>query len=188
MSTTAMQSQNATTTWQIDPAHTEVGFEVKHMMFAKVRGRFDAVEGTVVLVPESDFGSSSVHVVMDAASIHTGQAQRDEHLRSPDFLDAERFPNLRFKSLAVRRNADGSIALTGELTIRDVTKSVDLVVAESGRAIDPWGQERVGFSASATIDRREFGLTWNQALETGGILVGNDVRITIEAQAVLQDA
>lgn len=186
MSTTAVSTPSAATVWHIDPAHSQVEFEVKHMMFARVRGRFEAFEGTIVLGPDYDGGESKVEVVIDAASISTGQAQRDEHLRSTDFFDVARFPDLRFESLEVRKNVDGGLVVTGGLTIRDVTNDVTLEVTETGRGSDPWGNERIGFTGSATIDRRDFGLTWNQALETGGILVGNEVRIMIEVQAVMQ--
>lgn len=171
------------TTWQLDAAHTQVEFEVKHMMFAKVRGRFDDVQGTLVLGPDGGGAGSRASVAIRAGSIDTGHTQRDEHLRSPDFFDVDRFPELTFESRSVVRDG-GAFRVAGELTIRDVTREVELEVVESGRGIDPWGNERVGFTATVTIDRRDFGLTWNQALETGGILVGNEVRITIEVQAV----
>jgi len=180
---TATLSPTATT-WQIDPAHTEVGFEVKHMMFAKVRGRFDAFAGTIALGTET--GTPGVEVVIEAASIDTGNEQRDEHLRSGDFFDVARFPHMRFESLGTDAPAGDRFRLSGALTIRDVTRRVELEVTETGRGTDPWGHERLGFTAIATLDRRDFGLTWNQALETGGILVGNEVKIIIEGQAVLQ--
>lgn len=170
--------------WTIDPAHTQVEFEVTHMMFAKVRGRFGTVEGNLQFPAGDDVASASVEAVIESASIDTGQAQRDEHLRSPDFFDVAAFPTLRFESRSVARIADGDLVVTGDLTIRDVTRSVELAVSESGRGPDPWGNQRRGFRATTTIDRRDFGLTWNQALETGGILVGNDVRITLEIQAI----
>lgn len=186
MSTTTIETQ--ATTWQIDPAHTQVEFEVRHMMFAKVRGRFGAFEGRIELGPEGDTHDAQVAVGIEAASIDTGQEKRDEHLRSGDFFDVERYPELVFKSTAVRRSDDATLYVTGDLTIRDVTRSVELEVSETGSGIDPWGNQRMGFHASTTIDRRDFGLTWNQALETGGVLVGNEVEIAIEGQAVLQEA
>ncbi len=185
MSTTTMALREAATTWQIDPAHTQVEFEVNHMMFAKVRGRFAGLDGTIVRGPEGQQEASSVDVVIDATSIETGQPQRDEHLRSGDFFDTARFPTLRFRSLEVEP-ADDGLRLRGELTIRDVTRVVELQVSETGEGSDPWGNERFGFRATTALDRRDFGLTWNQALEAGGILVGNEVRISIEGQAVLQ--
>jgi len=171
--------------WTLDPAHTQVGFEVKHMVFATVRGHFTAVEGTLVIAPEHQ--ESTASVTIGAASIDTGQAQRDEHLRSPDFFDVDRFPHLVFEGKGPLRE-DGRLLLVGRLTLRDVTRRVELEVEELGRGVDPWGNERIGFAATTTIDRRDYGLTWNQALETGGILVGNEIRIVIEAQAVRGDA
>ncbi|HEX9690875.1 MAG TPA: YceI family protein [Gemmatimonadales bacterium] len=175
------------TTWEVDPAHTQVEFEVKHMMFAKVRGRFTDVAGSLAIGPEGENALSRASVVIRAGSIDTGQTQRDEHLRSPDFFDAERFPELTFESRAVIRDGD-HLVIPGALTIRDVTREVELEVEETGEGIDPWGNERIGFAAKTTIDRRDFGLTWNQALEAGGILVGNEVRIRIEVQAIRSDA
>jgi len=180
--TTTMTS-SPSTTWTLDSAHTQVGFEVKHMMFAKVRGRFTDLEGSLRLGPEGEEAGSSVSVSIRAASIDTGQPQRDEHLRSADFFDVERFPELSFESTGLTRHG-GRQVLTGDLKIRDVVRRVELEVQESGRGNDPWGNERIAFTATTSIDRRDFGLTWNQALETGGILVGNEVRITLDVQAV----
>ncbi len=177
MITTAPKAVSA---WTIDSAHTQVGFEVTHMMFAKVRGRFTDVEGTIVIAAQDE--ESTASVVIRAASIDTGQPQRDEHLRSADFFDVEQFPRLTFEAGSLRRDG-GRLVLDGDLSIRDVVRQVELEVEESGRGTDPRGNERVGFTATATIDRRDYGLTWNQALETGGILVGNEVRILIEVQA-----
>jgi len=188
MTTTATQTRETTATaWSIDPTHSEVGFEIAHMMFAKVRGRFEEMEGTVRLGPEGAIEDSSVEATVRTTSISTGQAQRDEHLRSPDFFDAEQFPTLTFRSTGVRDLGDGELAVKGELSMHGVTREVELAVTETGRGTDPWGNERVGFSASTVVDRRDFGLTWNQALETGGILVGTEVRIRLEIQAVRQD-
>ena len=184
MTTTLMQT--GTTTWNIDAQHSEIGFEVKHMMFATVRGRFEEVEGTIVLGPEGSIEESRVETIMQAASIDTGQAQRDEHLRSADFFDVERFPTLSFRSLSVRPRGQGELAVNGELTIHGVTREVEMAVVETGRGVDPWGQERIGFSAETSIDRRDFGLTWNQALEAGGVLVGTEVKILLEIQAIRQ--
>lgn len=185
MSTMTMV-ETGTTTWSIDPQHSEIGFEVKHMMFATVRGRFEEVEGTVVLGPEDSIEQSRVEAVVQAASIDTGQAQRDEHLRSGDFFDVERFPTLAFRSTAVRRKNSGELVLEGDLTVHGVTRGVEFEVTETGRGTDPWGSERIGFSATAAIDRRDFGLTWNQALEAGGVLVGTEVKIVLEIQAIRQ--
>jgi len=186
MSTQAILLPEATT-WRIDPAHTQVGFEVKHMMFAKVRGTFAAPEGTIHLGAEGAIEESSVEVSIDAASIDTGVEDRDKHLRSGDFLDVENHPELRFVSREVRPKGGHQLTLVGDLTIRGETREVELEVQSTGRGTDPWGNERAGFSASTTIDRRDFGLTWNQALEAGGVLVGHDVKIELEVQAVAQD-
>jgi len=182
---TTTNTPDTTATWTIDPAHTEVGFEVRHMMFAKVRGRFTDLEGTLRIAPAGE--ESSASVVIQAASIDTGQADRDKHLRSADFFDVEKFPELTFEGTGIR-STDGDLTLAGDLTIRDITRPVELKVEESGRGLDPWGKERVGFTASVKIDRGDYGLTWNQALETGGILVGDEVKIVIELQAVEADA
>lgn len=189
MSTTEETTQSqatSTTTWTIDPQHSQVGFQVKHMMFAKVRGSFDALEGTVEVPADGDLEEARVEVVIDAASINTGQEDRDEHLRSGDFFDVEEFPELRFEGGVVERRGDDQLVVKGDLTIRDVTREVELQVTELGSGTDPWGNERMGFSATTEIDRRDYGLTWNQALETGGILVGNDIQITLEVQVVDQ--
>ena len=180
-------TETRATKWQIDPVHTQVEFEVRHMMFAKVRGRFGTFGGTMVLGVNGEVSDAEVEVVIDAASIDTGHEQRDEHLRSDDFLGVDQYPELRFASTGVREAGDGTLYVTGDLSIHGVTKPVELEVSETGRGTDPWGNERWGFSASTTIDRRDYGLTWNQALETGGVLVGHDVTIELEVQAVPQE-
>ncbi|MHB0968939.1 MAG: YceI family protein [Thermoanaerobaculia bacterium] len=175
-----------TTTWQIDPTHSAVEFAVKHMMFTTVRGRFKDVQGTIEFDEENP-ANSRVDVTIGAASIDTGVADRDGHLRSGDFLNADEFPTLTFRSTRVEGTAKGEgdrLEVTGELTIRGVAKEVTLDAVYEGTGKDPWGGTRAGVRATAKIDRRDWGLTWNQALETGGILVGNDLRIEIEMQAV----
>ncbi len=185
MTTATIPQTDATVaTWQIDPAHTQVEFEVSHLMFAKVRGRFRTVEGALQIGAGPALGASSVRAVIASQSIDTAQADRDAHLRSADFFDVERFPELRFESRSVVRRGPGALTVDGDLEIRGVTRAVSLDVREAGAGKDPWGNDRVAFTATTTVDRRDFGLTWNQALETGGILVGNDVRITIDLQAV----
>ena len=176
----------STTTWEIDPAHTSIEFAVKHMMFTTVRGRFKSFSGTV-RVDERNPDRSSVEADIDAASIDTGVADRDAHLRSADFLDAETHPTITFRS----RRIDGAYAkagdrfrIEGDLTIRGTTMPVTLDATFEGLGKDPWGKQRAGFAARTEIDRREWGLRWNQALETGGVLVANSVRIEIESQAV----
>lgn len=189
MRTATLSRETRTSTWTIDPAHSHVGFEVSHMMFAKVRGSFEEFEATLNLDSGEGAGGleTRVEATIDAASIDTGNSQRDEHLRSGDFFDVERFPKITFRSRSVRRRGDDDLIVTGDLTIRDVTREIELEVTENGTGIDPWGNERAGFSALATLDRRDFDLTWNQALETGGILVGNEVKISLEIQAVRKD-
>ncbi|HET7584130.1 MAG TPA: YceI family protein [Gemmatimonadaceae bacterium] len=170
------------TTWKLDPAHTLVEFSAKHMMITTVKGRFTEVEGTIH-ADEDDISRSSVEARMKAASIDTRVEQRDNHLRSADFLDAEKFPDITFRSTKVEGTKE-KFRITGDLTIRGTTRPVTLEATFEGRGKDPWGGERAGFSARGKIDRREFGLTWNQALETGGVLVGHDIKIEIDAQAV----
>ena len=175
------------TTWNLDATHTEVGFSVKHMMFTTVRGRFEALEGTLKLDPENP-GNSEVNVSIDSASLDTGVADRDGHLRSEDFLDVENHPTVTFRSRKVEgalSNPGDSFKVTGDLTIRGETREVMLDATFEGTGADPWGGTRAGFSAEASIDRRDFGLTWNQALETGGVLVGHEIKISLNVQAVL---
>lgn len=170
------------TAWKLDPAHTLVEFSAKHMMITTVKGRIADVDGTIY-TDENDPKKSSVEAILKGASIDTRSDQRDQHLRSGDFLNVDQFPEIRFKSTRVEGDKN-NFKLTGNLTIRDVTREITLDVEFGGINRDPWGGERVGFSASGKIDRRDFGLTWNQALETGGVLVANDIRINIEAEAV----
>ncbi len=169
-------------TYAIDATHSNVEFAVKHMMITTVKGRFSDVKGTVT-IPES--GQPVVDVTIAAASIDTRVEARDNHLRSADFFDVETHPELRFVSTKVQRTDDG-YRLTGDLTIRGVTKPVTLEVTEEGTGTDPWGNQKAAFSATGKFNRSDFGLTWNAALETGGVLVSEEVRISIEAQLVLQ--
>jgi len=173
------------TTWKLDPSHTLVEFSAKHLMITTVKGRITDIDGTI-RSDEKNPQNSSVEVVLKAASLDTRTDQRDQHLRSADFLDVEKFPEIEFRSTRIEGDKD-SFKLTGDLTIRDVTKPITLDVEFEGRNKDPWGGERVGFSAKGKIDRREFGLTWNQALETGGVVVGNDIKISLEVEAIKVD-
>jgi len=173
----------STHTWNIDPNHSSIGFSARHMVFAKVRGRFARWSGTFRL-DEEDLTRSAVEVEIDAASIDTGVADRDAHLRSPDFFDVARFPKLRFASKKVEKSGDGHYRISGDLTIRDVTRQVVLQAEYGGQAKDPWGNQRVGFTATASIERGDFGLKWNQVLEAGGVLVGERIDVEIELQAV----
>jgi len=174
------------TTWKLDSTHSQVEFSVKHMMFTTVRGRFGALDGTITMDAEAP-ERSSVEVTIDAASLDTRVADRDAHLRSGDFFDVESYPTLVFRSRDVRGPVGTSgetFEVVGDLTIRGVTREVRLDARFEGTGTDPWGGTRAGFSAQTTIDRRDFGLTWNQALETGGVLVGHEVRIDLQVQAV----
>jgi polyisoprenoid-binding protein YceI len=184
MTTTTAVSELQKTTWAVDPAHSNVEFAVRHLMISTVKGRFGAVSGTVQLDDE-DLSSSAVDVSIDAASIDTRQADRDAHLRSADFFDVEQFSTLTFRSSSITREGD-EFRVVGDLTIRGVTRPVTLRVTEEGRTRDPWGGERIGFSATAKINRRDFGLTWNQVLETGGIAVGDEVKISVDVELVRQ--
>ena len=176
------------TTWKLDPAHTLVEFSAKHMMITAVKGRFREVEGTLE-VDEENPDASSVRVEIEVASLDTGVEDRDNHLRSSDFLDAENHPKLTFRNTEVRgalAEAGDDFRVIGDLTIRGVTKRVELDCVYHGKGPDPWGGERVSFSATTKIDRRTYGVDWNQALGADRILVGNEVTINVEAQAVAQ--
>ncbi|HEX2060676.1 MAG TPA: YceI family protein [Thermoanaerobaculia bacterium] len=176
------------TTWQLDPAHSSIEFAVKHMMFTTVRGRFKDFKGTIE-ADEQNPDNSRVSVEISAASIDTGVADRDAHLRSADFLDVENHPTITFRSTRVEGAAKvegDKFRVTGDLTIRGTTIPVTLDCVYEGTGKDPWGGIRSGSRATTSIDRREWGLRWNQALETGGILVANEVRVEIEVQAVKQ--
>jgi polyisoprenoid-binding protein YceI len=181
-----MSTQEQTMTrWTIDPAHTQVEFKTKHMMITTVRGRFSEVSGWVE-VDEENPENSRVEVEIDARSIDTRVSDRDTHLRSEDFLNVEKYPKITFRSTRVEGahgEAGDEFRVVGELTIRGETREVTLDARYEGRGTDPWGGERAGFSAQTRIDRRDWGLTWNQALETGGILVSNDLDIELQVQA-----
>jgi polyisoprenoid-binding protein YceI len=166
----------------IDTSHSSVHFVVRHMVVSKVRGAFGQFSGYVDYDAEN-IEKSSVSVEIDAASIETREAKRDAHLRSADFFDVEQFPKLTFQSTAVRRTGDEKLALTGDLTIHGVTRPVTFEVEELGGGKDPWGNQRLGWSASTTINRKDFGLNWNQVLEAGGVLVSEKVTIELEVQA-----
>ena len=181
MKTTTAVSERVTT-WAVDPAHSNVEFAVRHLMISTVKGRFGEVSGTV-RVEDEDLAGSVVDVSINAASIDTRQPDRDAHLRSADFFDVDQFPMLTFRSSSIARSGD-EFHVGGDLTIRGVTRPVTLRVTEEGRTRDPWGGERIGFSATGRINRRDFGLTWNQVLETGGIAVGDEVKISLDVELV----
>ncbi|WP_353952702.1 YceI family protein [Knoellia sp. S7-12] len=179
MSTTTTDIQLATGTWAIDPTHTEVGFVTRHLMVSKVRGSFREVSGTVEVA--EDITQSVVDVTAQIASVETGSADRDTHLKSGDFFDAEQFPTMTFRSTAF----DGA-TLTGDLTIKDVTKSVTFDVDFGGVGQDPWGNTKAGFEATATVNRKDWGLTWNAAIEGGGVLVSDKIQLNIDVQLAKQ--
>ncbi|MFI6324603.1 YceI family protein [Nonomuraea sp. NPDC050556] len=168
-------------TYNLDVAHTNIGFVVKHMMVSKVRGKFDSFAGSVTIA-ENPL-ESSAQLTIQADSIDTGVADRNGHLRSDDFLAAEKFPEITFQSTRVVGHSGDEFTVAGDLTIRDVTKEVELTVEYGGAGTNPYGQEVWGFSIKTEFDREEFGLTWNAALETGGVLVGKVVKIEIEGEA-----
>ncbi len=179
-----MPSADNISTWNIDPAHSHAEFKVRHMMISNVKGGFSGLNG-VLQLDESDPAGSSVTAAIPVSTLTTGDAQRDGHLRSPEFFDADQFPSLAFKSLAVDRMAEGDYVVTGELTIHGVTRTVSFKVeGPTPPAKDPWGNTRIGISASTKINRKDFGLTWNSALEGGGVLVGEEVHLTLEVQFI----
>ena len=171
--------------WMIDSAHTEVNFTVRHMMISNVRGQFEKVSG-VVEFDEAIPANSKVDVKIETASVNTKEEKRDAHLKSPDFFDAEKYPYLTFKGKRVEVKDATHARVIGDLTIRDVTKEISLDVAYNGSAKSPWGTTSAGFSARTTIKRKDWNLNWNVSLETGGWLVGDDVRIDIELEIVQQ--
>ncbi len=184
MGATLSQPRTNTSTWKLDPVHSIAEFKVKHMMISNVKGQFTGVSGALNL-DESDIGNSRVEAAIEAPSINTRDAQRDAHLKSADFFDVEKFPTLNFRSTQVKRTGDDELAVTGDLTIHGVTREVVFKVeGPTPPAKDPWGNIRIGLSAVTKINRKDYGLTWNAALETGGILVGEEVTITLDVQFV----
>lgn len=168
-------------TWQLDPAHSAVEFQVKHLMIATVKGRFTAFQGALEAAAD---GTLKAYGTVQVASIDTHEPQRDEHLRSPDFFDAAAYPEITFSSLELEPLGRSEFRIVGDLTIKGVTKAVELTATLQGAGRDPWGNERIGFEARGEIDRKDFGLTWNQVLETGGVLVGEKVKILVDVSAV----
>lgn len=173
----------ATTKWSIDPTHSELGFKVKHLMISNVKGVFTNYEATI---DGEDFAKSSVKATIQAASISTNNTDRDNHLRSADFFDAENFPNITFESQSFTKVDDDTYKLKGVLTIKDVSKDIELNVDYGGTNTDPWGNEKLAFEITGKINRKDFGLNWNSTLETGGVLVGDEVKINAEVQFVKQ--
>jgi len=173
--------------WNIDSAHSSAEFAVKHMMISTVKGHFSTISGSFDF-EEANPHNASVEASIEVASINTRDEKRDGHLSSPDFLDVANYPNITFKSTQVEKTGDNEFKVTGDLTIRDVTKPVVLEVEYNGQSKSPWGTSVAGFSAKTSINRKDFGLSWNVALETGGWLVGDKVNISLEVEGVLQAA
>lgn len=171
-------------TYTIDPSHSSVTFSARHLMVSKVRGRIGVTGGTITVGDEPV--RSTVEATIDATSVESGDAKRDEHLRSADFFDAAQYPEITFRSTRVVDKGDGEFELEGNLTVRDVTRPVVLQGEFLGVEPSPWGDTRVGFSAETELNRHDFGLTWNVTLETGGVLVGDKVKLTIDVEAILQ--
>ncbi|MEK4228525.1 YceI family protein [Solibacillus sp. FSL H8-0538] len=169
------------TKWTIDQSHSNIGFSVKHMMVSKVKGQFDAYSATVEAADLSDLTGATIHFDIQTASINTRSEDRDNHLKSGDFFDAENYPSIKFESTNISKSGDG-YAVTGNLTIKDVMNEVTFETEFNGKGTNPWGQEVYGFEAEAKINREEFGLVWNAALETGGVLVGKDIKISVELE------
>lgn len=183
MSTLAV-TRTSTTTWNIDPAHATAEFKVKHMMISNVKGHFAKISGKLLL-DEAKVTNSRVEAIIDAASLETRDSQRDAHLKSADFFDVEKFPTLGFKSTRISTVGEGELSVEGELTIHGVTRKVTFdVEGPTPQTKDPWGNTRLGISATTKINRKDFGLTWNATLETGGILIGEDVAITLEVEFI----
>jgi polyisoprenoid-binding protein YceI len=175
-------------TYKIDPAHSSANFVVRHMMITNVRGGFTGISGTVVYDTDNP-GASSIETIIDANTIWTNDAQRDAHLKSPDFLDAEHFPTITFRSKTVESAGDGELKVSGDLTIHGVTKQVTLnVEGPTAESKDPFGNVRAGASGSTKIKRSEFGLTWNVALEAGGFLVGDELKIELDISMIRAEA
>jgi polyisoprenoid-binding protein YceI len=181
---TSTATPNSLTTWKLDPAHSAAEFKVKHMMISNVKGSLTGLTGVLNEDP-NDLSRSTVEAAIDVSTLSTGDAQRDGHLKSGDFFDVEQFPTMTFKSTAVKKTGEREYGVTGELTMHGVTKPVTFAVeGPSAPGKDPWGNTRIGLSASTKLNRKDFGLSWNSALETGGVLVGEDVSITLDVQFI----
>ena len=183
--TTAATPAAGTTTWTVDSTHSLVEFAVKHLMISTVRGRFGDVKGTI-RINEAEPNRSQVEIEVPTASIDTRAEQRDAHLRSPDFFHVERYPAMKFVSERIEGDVNGEFKLIGDLTIRDTTKEVVLQAEFQGKTRDPWGGDRMGFEAQGKINRKDFGLNWNQALDAGGWVLGDDIKMTIAVELVKQ--
>jgi polyisoprenoid-binding protein YceI len=181
----SLPASAGTTTYQIDPRHSSAGFGVTHLMISTVRGEFHGVTGTVT-VDDSDISKSSVNVTIDATTVDTREPDRDKHLKSEAFFDVAKYPAITFQSTKVERNNDGSLKITGDLTIRGVTKTAVLTATLPKSPIkDPWGLQRTASSATTKINRQEFGVAWNQKLDSGGVVVGDDVNISLDVEMII---
>ncbi|HLS71822.1 MAG TPA: YceI family protein [Chitinophagaceae bacterium] len=169
--------------WTLDPAHSEIEFKVRHMMISNVKGSFDSFNAEI---DGEDFQSGKIHVEVDASSINTGQEDRDKHLESKDFFDVAQYPKIIFEGEKMLKKSENSYVLEGKLTIRDITKPLSLNVEYGGMKKDPWGNEKVGFSIDGKFNRKDWGLGWNTVLETGGVMVGEEVKINAEVQFAKQ--
>jgi polyisoprenoid-binding protein YceI len=170
-------------TWALDATHSKIGFKVKHLMISNVLGSFKGFEGQVV-TSANDFSDAEVSLTVNTATVDTEMADRDNHLKSPDFFDSANFPSITFKSSALKKSGDDEYKLSGDLTIKGVTKKVELVAEFGGLMTDPWGNVKAGFSVSGKINRKDWGLNWNAALEAGGVLVGEEVKINCDIELV----
>ncbi len=177
----------ATESWKFDPVHSSIGFSVRHLMISKVHGHFKTWSGTL-LVDEANPSASTVQVEIDASSIDTKEQQRDDHLRSPDFLDVQKFPHITFRSTKIEKISNEEYRVTGDFTVHGVTRPVVLNTEYFGKMKDPWGGERIGFAAKTSIDRKDYGLTFNMPLEGGGVVVGDKVEINLDIEAVREAA
>lgn len=184
----SLPANAGTTTYQIDPRHSSADFGVTHLMISTVRGEFHGVTGTVV-VDDSNISNSRVDVTIDATTVDTREADRDKHLKSEAFFDVAKYPTITFKSTRVEKNPDGSLKITGDLTIRGVTRTAVLTATPPKNAIkDPWGLQRTAVSATTKVNRQDFGVSWNQKLDGGGVVVGDDVNITLDVEMVIPPA
>ncbi len=185
MSTTSTSTKIGTTTYAIDAAHSQVGFSVKHMMFSTVRGNFTGFEGSIV-VDHDNPANSSVNVTIDASTITTRDEKRDEHLRSADFFDTETYPTITFKSTSIDFKDAENFTVNGDLTMHGVTQPVKIKAEQTGEGTNPWGVDVAGFEGSTKVNRKDFGLNWNAALEKGGVLVGDEIKIELELEVAKQ--
>jgi len=175
----------ALTKWALDPTHSNVDFSIRHMMISKVKGTFRSFEASIEADPQ-DLTTANISFSIDVSSVDTNNADRDNHLRTADFFDVENYPKLTFVAKSIVKTDDGEYNVTGDVTLHGVTRSETFAVTYEGTGKDPWGNEKVGFSATGNLKRSDYGLTWNAALETGGFLVGDDVKVSLELQAVKQ--